>query len=138
MLIRVLEQAASGKVASSDVLALIGFTSLMYLPILLILTGFIAVLLVVTRSYQDSEMVVWFASGLSLTRWIRPVMQFGAPLILLTGLLSFVVSPWANQQSAEFRERFEKRSDIAKVSPGKFQESAGSDRIFLSKKLPVI
>ena len=63
MLIRVLEQAASGKVASSDVLALIGFTSLMYLPILLILTGFIAVLLVVTRSYQDSEMVVWFEIG---------------------------------------------------------------------------
>ena len=135
MLIRVLEQAASGKIASADVLALIGFTSLMYLPILLILTGFIAVLLVVTRSYQDSEMVVWFASGLSLTRWIRPVMQFGAPLIILTALLSFVVSPWANRQSAEFRERFEKRSDIAKVSPGKFQESAASDRIFFVEEV---
>jgi len=55
MLIKILGQAAGGKVASSDVVALIGFTELMNMPILLILTGFISVLLVVTRSYQDSE-----------------------------------------------------------------------------------
>ncbi|MGH8809756.1 MAG: LptF/LptG family permease, partial [Noviherbaspirillum sp.] len=43
---------------------------------------------------------------------------------------SFFVTPWANRQSAEFRERFEKREDISKVSPGKFQESSSADRIF--------
>ena len=135
MLIKILGQAAGGKVASADVIALIGFSSLTYMPVLLILTGFISVLLVVTRSYQDSEMVVWFASGLSLTRWIVPVLRFGAPLIILTALLSFIATPWANQQSAEFRERYEKRSDIAKVSPGKFQESASSDRIFFVEEV---
>lgn len=130
MLIKILGQAAGGRVASQDVIALIGFASLKYLPIILILTGFISVLVVVTRSYQDSEMVVWFASGLSLSRWIKPILMFGMPIILLTGTLSFVVTPWANRQSAEFRERFEKREDIAKVSPGKFQESSSADRIF--------
>ena len=135
MLIKILGQAAGGKVASSDVVALIGFTSLMYLPILLILTGFISVLLVITRAYQDSEMVVWFASGLSLTDWIAPVLRFGMPLMLLTAALSLAVTPWANQQSAEFRERYEKRSDIAKVSPGKFQESSSSDRIFFVEEV---
>ena len=130
MLIKILGQAAGGKVASQDVVALIGFSALNYLPVILILTGFISVLVVVTRSYQDSEMVVWFASGLSLTRWIAPVMAFGVPLVMLTAVLSFVLTPWANRQSAEFRERFEKRQDIAKVSPGKFQESASADRIF--------
>jgi lipopolysaccharide export system permease protein len=90
-------------------------------------------LLVVTRSYQDSEMVVWFASGLSLTRWIRPVLRFGMPIVVLTGLLSFFITPWANRQSAEFKERFEKREDIAKVSPGKFQESSSSDRVFFAE-----
>jgi lipopolysaccharide export system permease protein len=130
MLIRILGQAAGGQVGSQDVVALIGFSALNYLPVLLILTGFISVLLVVTRSYQDSEMVVWFASGLSLTRWIRPVLGFGMPVVILTALLSFFVTPWANQQSAEFRERFEKREDLSRVSPGKFQESASADRIF--------
>ena len=130
MLIKILGRAAGGKVASQDVIALIGFAALKYLPIILILTAFIAVLVVVTRSYQDSEMVVWFASGLSLTRWIKPIMSFGIPIIILTALLSFWVTPWANRQSAAFQERFEKREDIAKVSPGKFQESSSADRIF--------
>ncbi|HEV2609109.1 MAG TPA: LPS export ABC transporter permease LptF [Noviherbaspirillum sp.] len=130
MLIRILGQAAGGRVASQDVVALIGFAALNYLPIILILTGFISVLLVVTRSYQDSEMVVWFASGLSLSRWIKPVLSFGIPIVVLTAALSFVLTPWANRQSAEFRERFQKREDISKVSPGKFQESSSSDRIF--------
>jgi lipopolysaccharide export system permease protein len=130
MLIRILGQAAGGRVASSDVVALLGFSALNYLPIILILTGFVSVLLVVTRSYQDSEMVVWFASGMSLSRWIRPVLTFGLPIVVLTGLLSFQATPWASRQSAEFRERFEKREDVAKVSPGKFQESASTDRVF--------
>ena len=130
MLIKILGQAAGGKVASQDVIALIGFAALRYLPIILILTTFISVLVVVTRSYQDSEMVVWFASGLSLSRWIAPVMSFGLPIVAVVIALSFWVTPWANRQSAEFRERFQKREDIAKVTPGRFQESASADRIF--------
>lgn len=135
MLIRILGQAAGGRVASADVVQLIGFSALNYLPIILILTGFITVQLVVSRCYQDSEMVVWFASGVSLTRWVRPILGFGIPIIVLTALLSFVVTPWANRQSAEFRERFEKREDISRVSPGKFQESASADRIFFVEGL---
>lgn len=130
MLIKILGQAAGGKVSSQDVMALITFQSLNYLPVILILTGFISVLLVVTRSYQDSEMVVWFASGVSLTRWIKPVFKFGWPIILIVALLSLVATPWANLKSSEYQERFEKREDIARVSPGKFQESASANRIF--------
>jgi lipopolysaccharide export system permease protein len=94
-LITILGRAAGGKVASSDVLALIAFAALNYLPMILILTSFISVLMVVTRSYRDSEMVVWFASGQSLTKWIRPVLTFGFPIILLTGVLAFYATPWA-------------------------------------------
>lgn len=129
MLIRILGEAAGGKVASTDVLILIGFNSLDYFPILLILTGFISVLLVVTRAYQDSEMVVWFASGLSLTKWIKPVLSVGIPLVLMVATLSLVVSPWANEQKMEVRNRYEKREDIAKVAPGKFQESRSGGRV---------
>jgi lipopolysaccharide export system permease protein len=130
ILTRILGQAASGRIASRDVIELIGFEGLRILPLILILTGFISVLLAVTRSYQDSEMVVWFASGLSLTRWIKPVLSFGLPIVIVTGLLSFVVTPWSIRQSAEFRERFEKREDISRVFPGRFEESSSADRVF--------
>jgi lipopolysaccharide export system permease protein len=129
-LVKILVRAAGGKVASGDVLALLSFAALNTLSVLLILTGFVAVLMVVTRCYQDSEMVVWFASGMSLTQWILPVLRFALPLVLLITLLSFWATPWANRQSSQFQQRFEKREDLARVTPGKFQESASSNRIF--------
>jgi lipopolysaccharide export system permease protein len=135
MLIRVLGQAAGGKVASADVIKLMGLAMITYLPILLILTGFIAVLMTLSRLYRDSEMVVWFASGQSLFKWILPVLRFGAPLIVCIALLGFWGTPWANKQSAELRERFTKREDVAKVTPGKFQESAAAERIFFVEDL---
>ena len=129
-LIRILGNAAGGKVATNDILALIVFQTLNYLPTILTLTSFISVLAVVTRSYRDSEMVVWFASGQSLARWIAPVLTFGLPMVALTAALSFYVTPWANMKSVEFKQRFEQREDLKKVSPGQFRESSSSNRVF--------
>jgi lipopolysaccharide export system permease protein len=135
MLIRILGDAAGGRVASGDVVALLGFAALIYLPVILSLTAFVSVLLVVARSYQDSEMIVWFASGLSLMRWIRPVMSIGIPMVLLTASLSLWLTPWASRLSAEYKETFRNREDISRISPGKFQESASGDRIFFVEGL---
>jgi lipopolysaccharide export system permease protein len=112
------------------VFILIGFAALNLIPIITVLTGFIAVLMVVSRSYQDSEMVVWFASGVSLMDWVKPILRFAAPLVIVTTLMTFFITPWANQQSMDYTDRFEQRSDIARVSPGKFQESASRDKVF--------
>lgn len=128
-LIRLLTEAAGGKVAPEAVAALLGFSALNYLPILLSLSLFIAVLLTLSRSYRDSEMVVWFSSGLSLTAWMRPVLAFAAPLVLAIALLSIFLSPWALSQSAEFRQKLNSRSDAGQVSPGAFQEAMGVDRV---------
>ena len=130
ILISILGKAAGGKVASGDVLALIGFSLLNYLPTVIILTSFIAVIATVTRSYRDSEMVVWFASGQSLLRWVAPVLVFGLPLVALVAALSFIVTPWAKMKSTEFVERFEKREDLKRVSPGQFRESTSANRVF--------
>lgn len=130
MLIRILGDAAAGKIAPTDVAAMLGFASLGYLPVILSMTAFISVLQVVARNYQDSEMVVWFASGVSLTRWVGPVLSIGAPLVIMTAVLSIWLTPWANRSAAEYKERFQHREDIARVSPGKFQESSRGDKIF--------
>jgi lipopolysaccharide export system permease protein len=129
-LITLLGRAAGGKVASGDVLALIAFAVLNYLPTILILTSFISVLVVVTRSYRDSEMVVWFASGQSLIRWIAPVLTFGLPIVVAVAGLSLFAMPWAQLKSNEFTERFQKREDLQRVAPGQFRESAAANRVF--------
>jgi lipopolysaccharide export system permease protein len=129
-LIRLLGQAAGGKIASESVVALLGFGAIGYLPVLLSLTLFIAVLLTLSRAYRDSEMVVWFSAGLSLTAWVKPVLRFAVPLVLAIAALSFFLSPWALNKSTEYRQRMDQRDDASRVAPGAFNESAKADRVF--------
>ncbi|MDR2881941.1 MAG: LPS export ABC transporter permease LptF [Azoarcus sp.] len=130
VLIRLLGQAAGGRVPVDAVLALIGFGSLTDLSTVLTLTVFLGVLLALSRGYRDSEMMVWFASGLPLTAWIGPVLRFALPLILLIAGSTLFLGPWASQKSYEYRGKLEARDDTQRVSPGDFRESSGGRRVF--------
>lgn len=134
-LIRMLGRAANGKVDTASILPLLAFSAINLLPVLLTLSLFIAVLSTLSRGWRDSEMVIWQASGLSLTAWIKPVLVFAAPVIVLIGLLSTLIAPWANQQSSDFRQRFEQREDISQVAAGQFRESSRTNRVFFVESL---
>ena len=129
-LIRLLGEAVSGVVAVDGVLALLGFSALNYLPVLLSISLFISILLTLSRCYRDSEMVVWFCSGIGLTRWIRPVLWYALPLVGLIALLSLVLSPWALRKAEEFKSRLESRDDVTAATPGLFRESKQSGRVY--------
>lgn len=129
-LIRFLGDAAGGSLATEGVVAMLGFRALYYFPILLSLTLFISVLMTMTRSYRDSEMIVWFTSGLSTVAWIRPVILFAAPLIFTIALLSLILSPWATSKSDELRSMLETRDDVSTIAPGVFKESKQSGRVY--------
>ena len=128
-LIRLLGDAAEGSIAPEAVVALLGFSAMNYLPTLLSLASFIAILLALSRSYRDSEMVVWFSCGVSLAAWVRPVLVFIMPLVVAIAALSFFVSPWALSQSAEYRGNLETRRDASQATPGAFQESSSGERV---------
>jgi lipopolysaccharide export system permease protein len=128
-LIRLLGEAAEGAIAPETVVALLGFSALNYIPMLLALSSFIAILLALSRSYRDSEMVVWFSCGVPLTAWVRPVLVFVLPLVLAIAVLSLFVSPWALSMSAEYRGNLETRRDAGQVTPGVFQESSSGERV---------
>jgi lipopolysaccharide export system permease protein len=129
-LIRLLGQAAGGKFPSDAVFAFLGFFALGALPVLLSLTMFISVLLTMTRSWRDSEMVIWFASGQPLTAWLRPVMLFALPQIAVIGALSLFISPWAAQMAGQYTSKIEQRDDVSRVTPGVFGETANRTRVF--------
>ncbi len=129
-----LRRAAIGTVEPEAVIALMGFALLSYLPVLLALTLFISVLLTLSRSYRDSEMPVWFSSGLSLASWVNPVLRFAGPIVALTALLSLFLTPWALSQSSEYKRLLRSKDDVARLSPGSFMESRGSDRVFFVDK----
>ena len=130
MLVRTLRQATRGGVAPEDIVLLLGYTTLSHLATMISLSAFVAIVLTLGRMYRDSEMPVWFASGIGLSRFVRPVLAAMAPMLALVGLLLLVAWPWLNWQSLELRERYQQRSDLARVSPGLFQASADGNRVF--------
>lgn len=134
-LIRLLGQAAGGKIPSDAVIAFLGFFALYALPVLLSLTLFIAVLMTLARWYRDSEMVIWFNAGQPLGAWLKPVLKFALPLVALIAVLSLVISPWAAERSEQYRSRIDARDDVARVSPGVFGESSSKDRVFFVESL---
>ena len=134
-LIRLLKDAAGGRIAPEAVLSLLGFSFLNSVPVLLSLTLFVSVLLCLSRAYRDSEMVVWFSSGLPLTAWTRPVLLFALPIVFAIAVLSGFLSPWANFHAADYKERLSARSDVSQVSPGAFRESKKGQRVLFVEAL---
>ncbi len=134
MLIRTLGQAARGSVSPSDVMLVMGFTVLGQLSTILTLSLFIATVSTLSRMYRDSEMVIWFASGRGLMSLLGPLLRFDWPVMLAVAALALAIWPWANRQVVELRTQYEQRSDIDRIAPGEFQESANGTRVFFIDK----
>jgi lipopolysaccharide export system permease protein len=134
MLIRTLGQASQGSVNPSEVGLIMGFTMLGHLPTVLTMSLFIAAVGTLSRTYLQSEMVIWLVSGKGLSGFLRPMLRFAWPMLLAVGVLVLLVWPWSNQQISELKERFERRGDLERVSPGQFQESANGLRVFFINK----
>ena len=83
LLIRTVGQAARGVVAPQDVVLLLGYVALGNLPTMLALSLFVAIVVTLGRMYRDSEMVIWFASGVGLSRFVRPVLRTTWPVLLV-------------------------------------------------------
>ena len=133
-LIRSIGQAAKGTVAPQDVVLLLGYVSLGHLPTILALSLFVAIVVTLGRMYRDSEMVIWFASGVGLPRFVRPVLHSSWPVLLLVALLLLFAWPWGNRSSQELRDRYYQRSDLSRVTPGVFQISGDGRRVFFVER----
>ncbi len=134
LLVRLLGEAAAGAIGADVVVGLATFSSITALPVILSVSLFIAVLTTVTRNFRESEMVVWFASGLSLRDWIGPVLRVAVPFAVVIAVLTLTASPWAYRQISEYRQRYEQRSDLSKVAAGQFIETSGGERVFFTEE----
>jgi lipopolysaccharide export system permease protein len=133
-LVRTLGQATRGSVNPQEIVMVMGYAVLGYLPPILTLCLFIAIVGTLSRMYRDSEMVIWFAAGRGLSAFLGPLFRFAWPVLLVVALLALVVWPWSNQQTRELKDRYGKRGDLERVAPGQFQESASGRRVFFLDK----
>lgn len=134
LLIRTLGLASKGSVNPEEVMVVLGYTVVGRLPTILTIALFIAIVSTLSRMHSDSEMVIWYSGGRGLIGFLSPVFRFAWPVLLAVGVLVMVVWPWANEQIALLRDRFEQRSDLQRVAPGQFQSSSDGRRVFFIDK----
>ena len=135
-LIRTLGQASRGSFNPSDVMMVMGYTVLTFMPNVMVMGLFVATVATLTRLYRDSEMVIWFGAGIGLRGLVAPLFRFCWPILLAVGVLALLVLPWANGQLEDIKIHYEQRGDLERVEPGRFQESADGSRVFFVEKQP--
>ncbi len=133
-LIRTVGLASRGSVNPAEVMMVLGYTVLGQSPAILTLSLFISIVGTLSRMYRDSEMVIWFSSGRGLASFVRPLIRFVWPVLVVIAVTAVFAWPWAHEQSQSLRDRFEQRSDLERVAPGQFQESASGTRVFFIDK----
>ena len=134
LLIRTLGQASRGNIDPREVTLVLGYTVLGNMHTIVTMALYIASVATLSRMYADSEMVIWFSSGVSLIKFLKPLCTFAWPFILTIALLALFAWPWSNVQTQYLKDRFEKRSDIERVTPGQFQESNSNKMVFFIEK----
>lgn len=125
-----IQLASKGMLPSDAITTMLGFNLVKFLPMLLSLTLFLSILMTLSRWYRDSEMIIWFSAGLSITSWIRPIISFAIPVITFISILSLFIMPWATSKGEDYRVQLESRDDLALISPGVFKESSFAERVF--------
>lgn len=133
-LVRTLNLASRGTFNPEDILMVMGYAVIGYMPLLLTLSLFIAIIGTLSRMYRDSETVIWFAAGRGLSAFLGPLFRFAWPILLVVTVLALVVWPWANGQTEQLKDRYGRRGDLERVAPGQFQESASGTRVFFLDK----
>jgi lipopolysaccharide export system permease protein len=138
ILVKLIGAASAGSLPTEALLPLVGFRIITLLAPLIVISVFVAILLTLSRSWRDSEVAIWMSSGLSLLAWIRPVMLFAAPALLVSLALSTLLSPWAERRSVEYRRVLEARDELSIVAPGIFQELRKKRQVYFVEGVNLI
>ncbi|MEM7304229.1 MAG: LPS export ABC transporter permease LptF [Pseudomonadota bacterium] len=93
-----------------------------YLVILLPFSFFMAIIMVLSRMYKDSEVNAAKAGGAGQTVFIQAVMMVGVPILIILYFLVSYVSPWASRLSATIESVSQQSMVLGQLSPGKFFE----------------
>lgn len=115
-----LADAASGAIAPTAVMQLVGLSTLVALEVLVPSTLYLAILFALGRLHRDSEMAALSAAGVSEKRILRAVLMLGVGAALLVWLLSVQLRPWAYARSYAIEQQAMSRFDMANIRPGRF------------------
>ncbi len=134
-LVRYLSYAASGKIASSILLQIVGFEIPNLLALLLPLGLFLGIILTYGRLYADNELRVLHACGFSVKKLIGVTVTLALFVMVFVGMLMLWINPTiaANKQKVLASGSADNLLDT--LMPGRFQVSSDGRRVAYVEKI---
>jgi len=137
-LVLVVKESVEDGIPIADLLPLVGFNMIRDVPLILSLSLFLAIILVVGKSYKDSEAIVMNSLGVGdkhFMVFIQPVVVFIFIFILF---LTTVAVPWSKQQHSMIMDRSKNTSEFSFIKEGEFQEFKQGKLVFYAAKVESI
>ncbi len=136
-LVRILAEAAVGRISSDLVLQLLGLKLVSSLGFLLPLIFFLAVILALGRLHRDSEITAIRASGLGMMRLVRVVGVLGVLFAVPVAVLTLYFSPQARTTVQEIYLQAKDSPSLGGIQAGRFTEFADGEQVlYVERVLP--
>jgi lipopolysaccharide export system permease protein len=135
VLARTLSKVTDGTVAPEMLLALVAVKSVNLLVTLIPLGLYLGVLLGFGRLYRDSEMSAIAACGAGLKALYRPAIVAGLIGVVLIGILTIWVSPWAARYERVLADQIASRSVAGLLNAGRFVELLDGKAVVFTESL---
>ena len=133
--VKLLAKAADGRLPADVIVPLLTLGSIKAMIVLVPVAIFLAIVLTMGRLYNDNEMYVLRACGVSYVQLYRPLMMVVIPIALIMAVMSLFVGPWAARIGEEVRANAETRVDISGLMPGRFNESRRGHSVVFAEEV---
>jgi lipopolysaccharide export system permease protein len=109
-------------VSLSIVGRIVSYMSISFLPAILPMSLLFSVIMTYSRLSQDSEIVAFRASGMSMTSIAMPALLLGISVAIISAQTSFHVAPWGNRQFELLISKVGQSKAAAVIREGTFSD----------------
>ena len=127
--IRYIQFAVDGTLSAYAAFMLMALKAPAVAGFLLPMSFFVAILTTMGRLYAENEMAVMSSSGVSEIQLAKMIFPLALAFCFFSGLLAFVVTPWANYQSSVLSSEEAAKSKLGGLIAGRFSESKDNDSV---------
>ena len=113
-----------------ELMPLISFNMIRDVPVILVLSIFLAVIITISQLYNNSEAIVMNSIGLGDKAFLSVIKPLAIILFLFVLFLTAYAVPWAKQQKSVAEEETNNASEFSFITEGKFESFKKGDIVF--------
>ena len=117
-----------------ELMPLISFNMIRDVPVILVLSIFLAVIITISQLYKNSEAIVMNSIGLGDKAFLSVIKPFAIFIFLFVLFLTAYAVPWAKQQKSVAEEKTNNASEFSFITEGQFESFKKGDIVFYASE----